>query len=129
MDSILRTKDVLDVVGFARTTLWRRVKSGDFPQPVRLGGAGSRAVGWRSGEVERWLAETPECVTVARNERRRSRIVEPRQQQTRGRRPDEGNPSVVVVAAGVHEPRQAGVLMTGWVGCCDGRRSGPGRAR
>ena len=57
MDSILRTKDVLNVVGFARTTLWRRVKSGDFPQPVRLGGAGSRAVGWRSGEVERWLAE------------------------------------------------------------------------
>ena len=50
-------KDVLNVVGFARTTLWRRVKSGDFPQPVRLGGAGSRAVGWRSGEVERWLAE------------------------------------------------------------------------
>ena len=40
MDSILRTKDVLNVVGFARTTLWRRVKSGDFPQPVRLGGAG-----------------------------------------------------------------------------------------
>ena len=40
MDSILRTKDVLNVVGFARTTLWRRV-----------------AVGWRSGEVERWLAE------------------------------------------------------------------------
>ena len=59
MDSILRTKDVLNVVGFARTTLWRRVKSGDFPQPVRLGGAGSRAVGWRSGEVERWLAERP----------------------------------------------------------------------
>ena len=57
MDSILRTKDVPNVVGFARTTLRRPVKSGDFPQPVRLGGAGSRAVGWRSGDVERWLAE------------------------------------------------------------------------
>ena len=55
--AILRTKDVLNVVGIARTTLWRRVKSGDFPQPVRLGGAGSRAVGWRSGDVEQWLAE------------------------------------------------------------------------
>ena len=57
MDSILRTKDVLDVVGFARSTLWRRVNSGDFPRPVKLGGAGSRAVGWRRGDVERWLAE------------------------------------------------------------------------
>ena len=63
MDSILRTKDVLNVVGFARTTLWRRVKSGDFPQPVRLGGAGSRAVGWRSGEVGALARGTPECVS------------------------------------------------------------------
>ena len=67
MDTILRTKDVLNVVGFARTTLWRRVKSGDFPQPVRLGGAaGSRAVGWRSGEVERWLSRNARACASAR---------------------------------------------------------------
>ena len=57
MDTILRTKDVLNVVVLPGPLFGGRVKSGDFPQPVRLGGAGSRAVGWRSGDVERWLAE------------------------------------------------------------------------
>ena len=43
----------------SRTTLWRRVQSGDFPAPVRLGGNGSRAVGWRRADIERWLKALP----------------------------------------------------------------------
>ena len=34
---------------------------GDFPAPVRLGGRGSRAVGWRRVEVERWLEALPKA--------------------------------------------------------------------
>ena len=52
---ILRTRAVLAIIGLSRTSLWRRVRSGDFPAPVRLGGEGSRAVGWRRADVERWL--------------------------------------------------------------------------
>ena len=33
------------LIGLSRTSLWRRVRAGDFPAPVRLGGQGSRAVG------------------------------------------------------------------------------------
>ena len=55
LPAILRTPAVLTLIGLSRTSLWRRVPAGDFPAPVRLGGQGSRAVGWRRADVERWL--------------------------------------------------------------------------
>ena len=58
--AILREPEVLALIGLSRTSLWRRRQAGDFPAPVRLGGRGSRAVGWRRADVERWLAELPE---------------------------------------------------------------------
>lgn len=57
--TIMRLPAVLSATGLSRTTLWRRVRSGDFPAAVRLGGAQSRAVGWRRGDVEKWLLERP----------------------------------------------------------------------
>ncbi len=58
---ILRSQDVVTMVGLSRVTIWRRVKDGDFPQPLRLGGPKSRAVGWRRSDVERWLDDlTPQ---------------------------------------------------------------------
>lgn len=41
----------------SRTSLWRRIKSGSFPKPFLLGGAGSRAVAWLSTEVDQWLLQ------------------------------------------------------------------------
>ena len=35
------------------------IRAGDFPAPVRLGGHGSRAVGWHRADVERWLEALP----------------------------------------------------------------------
>ena len=52
---ILRLKEVLDRTGLSRTTLWRRVKSGQFPPPVRLGGPDSRAVGWLAEDLDDWF--------------------------------------------------------------------------
>ena len=57
--AILRMPAVLDATGLSRTTLWRRVRAGDFPAAVRLGEPGSRAVGWRRAEVESWLTGRP----------------------------------------------------------------------
>ena len=59
LPAILRMPAVLKMVGLSRTSLWRRINSGDFPSPVKLGGDGSRAVGWRRAEVERWLESRP----------------------------------------------------------------------
>ena len=63
--AILRTVDVLALLRISRSTLWRRVRDGEFPQPVRLGGAKSRAVGWRRTDVERWLEALPAASAVA----------------------------------------------------------------
>ena len=50
---IERACDVCDRVNWSRTTLWRRVKAGDFPRPLRLG---PNSVGWRSDEVDQWIS-------------------------------------------------------------------------
>ena len=56
---ILRITDVLAATGLGRTTLRRLVKSGDFPAPIRLGGTGSRSVGWRRTEIQASIDERP----------------------------------------------------------------------
>ena len=59
MDRILRTPEVAEVTGLSKTTIWRRVRNGDFPTPLRLGSLGTRSIGWREGDVERWLDSRP----------------------------------------------------------------------
>ena len=59
LPAILRIQDVVKMVGLSRTSIWRRIRSGDFPQPILLGGDGSRAVGWHRAEIERWLESRP----------------------------------------------------------------------
>ena len=51
--------DVLAATGLGRPTLRRRVKSGDFAAPIRVGGTGSRAVGWRRTEIQASIDERP----------------------------------------------------------------------
>ena len=59
MDRIMRTSEVVKLTGLPKTTIWRRVRSGDFPMPVRLGSLATRSVGWREGEIERWIDSRP----------------------------------------------------------------------
>lgn len=49
----VRQRLLLRFVPFSKSTLWRRVKAGDFPAPVRLS-AGVTA--WRAEDVRRWIA-------------------------------------------------------------------------
>ena len=56
---ILRMAAVLQLTGLSRTTLWRRIRSGDFPPAVRLGGPETRSVGWRAEEIKAWIASRP----------------------------------------------------------------------
>ena len=39
---------------FSRATLWRRVKDGTFPQPVKLS---ERTTAWPTQEVCKWMAD------------------------------------------------------------------------
>ena len=59
MERIMRIPEVVQVTGLSRTTIWRRVKSGDFPVPVRLGSLATRSIGWRESEIRRWIEGRP----------------------------------------------------------------------
>lgn len=41
------------VVPISSATLWRKVKSGEFPAPVKLS---ERVTAWNVGAIRRWLA-------------------------------------------------------------------------
>lgn len=49
----VRQRQLLRFVPFSKSTLWRRVKAGEFPAPVRLS-AGVTA--WRVDEIRHWIA-------------------------------------------------------------------------
>jgi len=52
--AMVRERQLIPVLPFTSPTLWRRVRSGDFPQPVRLPG---RITAWKWGDVRKWLEE------------------------------------------------------------------------
>ena len=56
---IIRIKDIIKITGLSRTSIWRYIRKGSFPEPVALGGPGSRAVGWHASEVREWLDSRP----------------------------------------------------------------------
>ena len=58
---IMRLPEVLELTGLSKSTLYRRMKAGEFPQPVRLGGPRCRAVGWLADEVYAWIDRLKQC--------------------------------------------------------------------
>ena len=54
---ILRLKDVVELVGLSKTTIWRRTRAGEFPPALRLGGPLTRAVGWKMTDLATWLEQ------------------------------------------------------------------------
>ena len=55
-DRLLRLPEVMQMCGLGRETIYARMKRGEFPRSVALGGTGRRpAVGWHLREVRAWL--------------------------------------------------------------------------
>ena len=53
---IVRRDEVSKLTGLARATIYKKVKEGSFPPPIRLG---ARSVGWRLSDIDDWL-QAPE---------------------------------------------------------------------
>lgn len=49
-----RAKDVLQFVPVCRSTLWKMVKDGKFPQPIKLS---TNVTVWRNADVLAWLEQ------------------------------------------------------------------------
>ncbi|MGQ6052060.1 helix-turn-helix transcriptional regulator [Serratia sp. IR-2025] len=58
---LIKLKVVLEHCAFSRATLYRQIKAGHFPEPVRLTGGlddasvASRSVAWREEEILQWI--------------------------------------------------------------------------
>lgn len=52
-DKILRMKQVIEVTGLSRSTIYNFIKAGTFPPPRKLG---LRAVGWPASAIFEWVA-------------------------------------------------------------------------
>ena len=53
---LLRLREVLARCGLSRSTIYRKMREGSFPEPLKVG---VRAVRWRESEIESWLASRP----------------------------------------------------------------------
>ena len=55
-DRLLRRAEVQRRCGLARSTIYRLMRAGEFPEPLQVG---SRAVRWVETEVTAWLESRP----------------------------------------------------------------------
>ena len=60
-DRLLRRRQVEEITGLGRSSIYRLMQYGQFPRPVKVGSA---AVRWRSSDITVWLESRP----VARGE-------------------------------------------------------------
>lgn len=49
-----RTTPGYTILPFSAATLWRKVKAGTFPSPVKVAG---NITAWKAGDVRRWLRQ------------------------------------------------------------------------
>ena len=61
---ILRFQQVRARTGLSRSTIYRRLAEGAFPDPVQLG---ARAVSWIESEMDEWIRQR---IVVSRGEAR-----------------------------------------------------------
>ena len=58
---IYRIKTVCDITGLPKSTVYATMLSGEFPRPIKLG---RRAVGWKSEELQSWIAKQSEAASL-----------------------------------------------------------------
>ena len=53
-ERILRMRTVLERTGLSRSTLYRKMREGTFPNQVRIS---EHCCGWRESAINRWIAD------------------------------------------------------------------------
>lgn len=51
--ALIRERQLMPLLPFSHATMWRRVKEGTFPKPVKIG---RTMTAWEWGKVRRWLS-------------------------------------------------------------------------
>ena len=50
---ILRLKEVIQITGLSRSTIYAEIAKGNFPRQIKLTGA--RSVGWHESSIAQWV--------------------------------------------------------------------------
>ena len=63
-NSLIRLSEVMSRTGYARTSIYRKMKDGSFPKSLKLGGPpkdssifDSRAIAWVEDEIDHWIED------------------------------------------------------------------------
>ena len=71
---LLRRADVEERTALSCSSIYRKMRSGSFPLPIRLG---SRAVRWSTAEIDIWLASQPraegDCNSLGKSRKSKTR--------------------------------------------------------
>lgn len=51
-DALLRIKTVADATGLSSASIYRKLKIGQFPAPIRMG---ARCTRWKAADVRAWI--------------------------------------------------------------------------
>ena len=55
---LLKRRQVEEITGIGRSSIYRLMKSGEFPQRVKVG---RNAVRWRESDITAWVESRPEA--------------------------------------------------------------------
>lgn len=61
-DRLMTRLEVEARTALSRTSIYRLMREGSFPEPIRIG---ERAVRWRASELEAWLDDRPRATGEA----------------------------------------------------------------
>ena len=53
MNRLIRRNEVEKMTGLKRSSIYLKIKEGDFPKPIKLG---MRAVAWLEADIAGWIA-------------------------------------------------------------------------
>ena len=54
LERLIGRKEALILIGISNATLWRWIKAGRFPAPLKIG---KKKVAWRSSVLATWIAQ------------------------------------------------------------------------
>lgn len=57
-DRLLRRRQVEEITGLSRSSIYRLMRNGEFPLPVKVGPS---AVRWKTSEITVWMESRPQA--------------------------------------------------------------------
>lgn len=66
-DRLLKRPEVEAVTGLSRAAIYAKMRTFDFPLPVRLG---PNSVAWRASEIDEWIGGLKKATELRRGESR-----------------------------------------------------------